>query len=177
MRLQTGQSAPDFEVTDSRSGAPIRLADFCGSKLLISFHRYAACPLCNLHIQELAKSYANLASQNLKVLAIFRSTAERTFDQYGSRNVPFPIAVDPTLQAYQAYGIEYSTPGMLVSLIHPRAMWAFFTGHMPGEMDGDIRTLPADFLVSEDGQLEQVYYSSNITQHLSLSNIREFAKR
>lgn len=176
MRVKVGQQAPDFEVVDISSGKPIRLADFAGSKLLISFHRYAACPLCNLHIHELSKNNAELEKQNLKVLAIFRSTAERTLDQYGSREVPFPIAVDPTLNAYRNYGIEYSTPGMLVSFIHPRAMWAFFTGNMPGKMDGDIRTLPADFLVQSDGKIAQVYYSSNITQHLSLSEIKRFAQ-
>ena len=110
MRIRTGQQAPDFEVIDINNGAPIRLADFAGSKLLLSFHRYAACPLCNLHIHELSKNYEDFAKHNLKVLAVFRSSVERTLDQYGSRSVPFPIAVDPTLNAYEAYGIEYSTP-------------------------------------------------------------------
>ena len=176
MRIQVGQPAPDFEVTNIYNGATVRLANFRGSKLLLSFHRYAACPLCNLHIHELSKHHDEFERHNLKVLALFRSTAERTLDQYSARKVPFQIAVDPTLNAYQAYCIEYSTPGMLLSFIHPRAMWAFFTGNMPGKIDGDIRTLPADFLIAPDGTVAQVYYSSNITQHLSLNAIREYAK-
>jgi thioredoxin-dependent peroxiredoxin len=176
MRIQPGQPAPNFEVTDISNEKPIRLSDFAGSKLLISFHRYAACPLCNLHIHELAKNYETFQKNNLKVLAIFRSSVERTLDQYQSRSVPFPIAVDLTLEAYRDYGIEYSTPGMLVSFIHPRAMWAFFTGNMPGKIDGDVRTLPADFLITPEGTIAKTYYSSNITQHLSLSEIVDFAK-
>lgn len=175
MRVKAGQKAPDFHVTDINDQQTLTLERFRGSKLLISFHRYAACPMCNLHIHELSQSYAELAKQGLKVLAIFRSSAERTLEQYGSRDVPFTIAVDLDLNAYQAYGIEYSTPGMLLSFIHPRGLIATLKGFFPGKIDGDVRTLPADFLITPDQQVHQAYYSSNITQHLSLSEIRRFA--
>lgn len=177
MRLKAGQAAPDFSVTDINDGVTaICLKNFVGHKLLLSFHRYAACPLCNLHIHELSKNYPFFAEHNLRVLALFQSTAERTRDQYGSRKVPFHIAVDPEAVAYNAYGIEYSTAGMLASFIHPRAAYAFFSGNMPGKIDADVRILPADFLIDEKQTIQKVYYSSNITQHLSLSEIRTFAK-
>jgi thioredoxin-dependent peroxiredoxin len=175
MRIQTGQAAPDFEVTDIHTKQPIRLEDFRGSKLLLSFHRYAACPMCNLHIHELNKSYDEFSQKGLKILAIFRSTAERTLEQYGSREIPFPIAVDLTLNAYRDYGIEYSTPGMLVSFFHPRGLIATLKGFLPGKIDGDVRTLPADFLISADQKVQHIYYASNITQHLPLSEIKRFA--
>lgn len=176
MRLSAGQAAPDFEVTDISTGMPLTLADFRGHKLLLSFHRYAACPFCNLHVHELSKSYAEFEKQGMKVLALFRSGPERTLEQYGSREVPFQIAADPKLSAYRAYGIEQSLLGMLVSFIHPRGLYATLKGFFPGKVDGEVRSLPADFLVTPDQKIARAYYSTNITQHLALSEIGDFAR-
>jgi thioredoxin-dependent peroxiredoxin len=176
MRLRVGQSAPDFLVTDIRNGAPLRLADFQGSKLLLSFHRYAACPFCNLHVHELSSRHAEFESQGLKILALFRSGVERTREQYEGREVPFPIAADPQLSAYRAYGIERSTLGMCLSFFHPRGLLATAKGFFPGKIDADVRTLPADFLVTPDQKIARAYYSSHIAQHLGLEEIAEFAR-
>ena len=176
MRLSPGQAAPDFEVTDIATGKPITLSNFRGQKLLLSFHRYAACPFCNLHVHELSKSYAEFEKHGLRVVALFRSGPERTLEQYGSRDVPFQIAADQKLSAYRAYGIEQSLLGMLVSFIHPRGLYATLKGFFPGKVDGEVRSLPADFLVTPDQKIARAYYSSNITQHLSLSEIGDFAR-
>ncbi len=176
MRLSVGQAAPDFEVTDIKTGKPIRLADFRGHKLLLSFHRYAACPFCNLHVHELSKCNDEFEQHGLKVVALFRSSPDRTLEQYGSRDVPFQIAADPKLNAYRAYGIEQSLLGMLISFIHPRGLYATLKGFLPGKVDGDVRSLPADFLVTADQTIANAYYSTNITQHLSLNDIKAFAR-
>ncbi len=136
MRLKPGDTAPAFELPDLH-GKLIRLSDFAGKRLLISFHRYAACPLCNLHIHELSQAWDELNSQGLEIVAIFMSGPQRVADQYESREVPFPILADPDRTAYGPYGVESSIPGMLASFVHPRAMKAFFSGFMPGKIDAD----------------------------------------
>jgi len=176
MRLRIGQSAPDFLVTDIRSGLPIRLDDFRGSKLLLSFHRYAACPFCNLHLHELSSQYPEFESQGLKILALFRSGVERTTEQYEGREIAFQIGADPELSAYRSYGIERSTLGMCISFVHPRGLLAAAKGFWPGKIDADMRTLPADFLVTPDQKIAQAYYATNITQHLRLSEVADFAR-
>ena len=112
MRLKPGDVAPSFEVTDL-AGVVHRLDDYRDKRLLLSFHRYAACPLCNLHIHELAKEYETLRAGGLSLLAIFMSGPDRLADQYESRSVPFPIAADPEQKMYKAYGVEFSVVGML----------------------------------------------------------------
>jgi len=52
MRLQAGQPAPDFLRPDI-GGKTIRLGDYRGRYLLLSFYRYASCPFCNLRVHEL----------------------------------------------------------------------------------------------------------------------------
>lgn len=175
MRLKLGDMAPPFVLIDI-DGVERCLTDYGGQKLLLSFHRYAACPLCNLHIHELIEAFPGLAARGLQMLAVFMSSVERVSEQYADRGAPFPIAADPDRKAYAAYGVERSLPGMLAAFVHPRAMKAFFSGFMPGKIDADTLTLPADFLIGPDLRIAGVHYSTNITQHMSLSQIRKFAE-
>lgn len=173
-RLQVGDDAPKFDVLDRTTGLPVTLDQYLGKRLLISFHRYAACPFCNLHIHELTKSYEMIAARGIQVLAIFQSSVERTEEQFIDRAVPFVIAADPSLGAYRSYGIEQSWKGMLISFVHPRGLEATIKGFFPGKIDGDVRSLPADFLVTPQQKIALAYYASNITQHLPVNEIVSF---
>lgn len=175
MRLQPGQTAPGFSVTDIQ-GQSHQLEDYRGKRLLLSFHRYAACPLCNLHIHELSQHAAELQQRGLQILAVFMSQPDRVSDQYSSRQIPFPIAADPERKMYAAYGVEHSVTGMLTAFLHPRAIKAVASGFLPGVIDADTTTLPADFLIGPDLRIAETYYSTNITQHMPLSRILEFAR-
>ena len=46
-----------------------------GKKVLLTFYRFAACPMCNLRINELVKSY-NSFGKNFIHVAIFDSSLE-----------------------------------------------------------------------------------------------------
>lgn len=56
-RLVSAMVAPEFAVADV-FGVPVRLADYRGQRLLLSFYRYASCPLCNLRVHELLQHHA-----------------------------------------------------------------------------------------------------------------------
>lgn len=172
MRLSVGDAAPDFRITDT-TGTVHSLQDYAGRRLLLSFHRYAACPMCNLHIHELTSAWPQLKERGLDVLAVFMSGSGRLADQFAARDVPFPLAADPERRMYDAYGVESSLVGMLKSFVHPRAMKAFFSGFFPGRIDGDTRTLPADFVIDADLSIRTAFYSTNITQHLPLNDVLE----
>ncbi len=43
-----------------------------GKKILLTFYRFAACPMCNLRINELKKNYTSFGS-NFMHVAIFNS--------------------------------------------------------------------------------------------------------
>ena len=74
MRLQPGQAAPDFTVTDF-TGVTRTLSDYRGKKVLLSFYRYASCPFCNLRIHQLRQKAAEWEGQGLVMLAVFQSPA------------------------------------------------------------------------------------------------------
>ncbi|MCK5140845.1 MAG: redoxin domain-containing protein, partial [Candidatus Heimdallarchaeota archaeon] len=75
MRIKEGQKAKDFTVKDIY-GNEISLKDYKEKKLLLSFFRYASCPLCNLRVNQLATIFPKLDSKGLQILAFFESPKE-----------------------------------------------------------------------------------------------------
>jgi thioredoxin-dependent peroxiredoxin len=107
MRLKKGQQATSFQVLDIFD-EPINLQDYKGKKLLLSFYRYAACPLCNLRVHSLIQKYPEFQSQGLYLMAFFESSKESIARYVGKQDAPFPIIADPERSVYKEYGIESS---------------------------------------------------------------------
>lgn len=82
MRLQAGQPAPDFLRPDI-DGGTIRLNDYCGRFLLLSFYRYASCPFCNLRVHELLQHLPELEKRGLSLIGVFQSAREAIMDHVG----------------------------------------------------------------------------------------------
>jgi len=49
MKIKPGQPAKNFSSKDI-AGNILSLKDYEGKRLMLSFYRYAACPLCNLRV-------------------------------------------------------------------------------------------------------------------------------
>ncbi len=107
MRLKEGEKAINFTVTDL-SGKTISLEDFKDKKILLSFYRYASCPLCNLRISQLIQQYNDLKKKGLVIIAFFQSPKESMLQYVGKQNVPFLLIPDPEREIYKLYRIEKS---------------------------------------------------------------------
>lgn len=74
--LQSGEPAPAFDV-QSLDGRGVALTGYLGRRLLLTFFRYGACPLCNLRMSYLIGAFPRWKSKGLDILAVFESPAER----------------------------------------------------------------------------------------------------
>lgn len=176
MKLQAGQQAVNFQVRDI-NGTPIDLADFSGKKLMISFYRYASCPLCNLRVHELIQHFPAFNAKGLAMLAFFQSPAEGIRDYVGKQNAPFPVIADPSHEIYQRYGVTPSWLGFGKAMAFklPMAFQAVFgKGFLPGRMDGDKAMIPADFLITPEQTIHRAFYGSDIGDHLPIKEIQSF---
>ena len=172
MRLEPGQPAEDFQVEDI-FGRPVRLIDFKGRKLLLSFFRYASCPLCNLRVHNLIQQYEALQAKGLDVVAFFQSPPESIRQYVGRQDAPFPIVADPDRVVYARYGVESSWPKFFIgSLRLITVIKAALKGFFPGKMEGSIPLVPADFLIGPDLTIAQVYYGRDISDHMPLEDIK-----
>jgi len=172
MRLQAGEPAKPFEVTDI-IGNPIRLQDYAGQKLMLSFYRYASCPLCNLRVHQLAMRQDEFKNKEMNLLAFFQSPQASIARYVGRQDVPFPMVADPERKVYGQYGVESSWAGFFIAGVTklPHLIRASLKGFFPGKMEGQTALVPADFLIGPDLKIEVAYYGNDIGDHLPMKAI------
>src|SRR5690606_34418108 len=170
MRLNPGQRLPRFETQDFL-GQTVSSDAFVGKRLLLSFYRYASCPLCNLRMRELILAHPQLQAQGIELIAIFQSTAESIGEYVGGQDAPFPIVPDPTQQLYRQFGVEARWTGLLGFGVIGQAFKAMLSGLLPGRIDGPLHRLPADFWIDETGVIQIAHYGKTIDDHLPLAEL------
>lgn len=174
MRIIEGRTAIDFNVMDLNN-QNITLSDYKGKKVLVSFYRYASCPLCNLRISELIENNDILMEKDLCLIAFFQSPKESILRYVGQQSVPFPIIADPERIIYKKYGIETSLMGMIKVILKPiKLLEAMNKGFKPGKMEGSKSLLPADFLIDLDQKIVKAYYGKDIGDHLPIEDILKY---
>lgn len=171
MRLQPGRAAPDFAVRDMLD-RPVELAAYRGQKLLLSFFRYAGCPLCQLRIGQLLGRFPAWRDQGLQVLAVFQSSAAVLRESAAEQVIPFPLIPDPERNLYRQYGLEHSWWGLIRGLLS----WQFVqslrgSGWRGRRREGSATQLPADFLIGPDQRIQLAYYGTAIGDHVPLPQI------
>jgi thioredoxin-dependent peroxiredoxin len=174
MRLEPDQVAPIFSV-ESSDGETITLDQFAGRPLLLMFHRYAGCPMCNIRLHQFAQQFPGLHKRGLQAVAFFHSSAEEIRKHAGGRQYPFLLATDPKFRVYRKYGVETSWPQLAMALVQPSVYRDFFKaarrGFLGGKMPRQLAKMPADFFIRPDGTIHTVHYGHGIADHLSMEQI------
>jgi peroxiredoxin len=176
MRLEPQQAAPPFSA-HTVGGQDVSLEQFAGKPLLLKFHRYAACPMCNLHLHDFARRFPELHARGLEAVAFFHSSAASIAAHAGAKQYPFELVADPTFRVYRRYGVETSWARLALSAFRPgfyldwlRAMRHGFWG---GKMPRQLAKMPADFLIGPDGRILIAHYGRSIGDHMPLPQIEE----
>ncbi|OIO61144.1 MAG: hypothetical protein AUJ55_01025 [Proteobacteria bacterium CG1_02_64_396] len=173
MKLTPGTPAPDFSLLDLE-GNPVQLADYRGKRVLLSFYRYASCPLCNLRVHRLLGRIDHLKTQGLHLLAVYESSPTQLGYNAALTTSPFPILADPSRTLYRRYGVDTSMWGMIKGMA--RHMGTLMSTMMRGKMraEGAMASIPADFLIEADGVIAVAYYGSHIADHLPMEQIEDW---
>lgn len=172
-RLCAGEGAPDFRTTDI-DGHDRQPNSRQAPWLLLSFYRYASCPLCNLRVHEISQQQARWRDLGLETWAVFQSPPEKMRQYLGQHAAPFPLIADPDERLYRLYRVERGWWGFIAAWIRrlPAIVRAvLMRGYLPGSVEGDLHRLPADFLIDPQGRLAAAHYGRDIGDHLSLAVI------
>ena len=175
MTLQVAQSAPDFSMED-HLGNRVSLSNLRGKKVMLSFYRYASCPLCNLRVHELIKLHEEFSRKGLTMVAFFHSPRETILEYVGKQGPPFLIIPDPERKVFDLYGIEESEEKYNKGAANKdRIEAAHALGFESGKkVDGSRYVVPADFLIDEQGIIRTAYYGADISDHLPIEDIEKF---
>jgi peroxiredoxin Q/BCP len=145
--LETGRSAPDFELPDE-SGEPVSLSAFEGQTVVLYFYPKARTPGCTTEAQGFRDNWAAFEEAGIQVLGISADPPEelRKFKQ--EEDLPFPLLSDAdgeVASAYESYGAR-EIRGQTYEI-------AFRNSYVVDE-SGDIAAVYED--VSPEGHAEEV---------------------
>lgn len=174
-KVKKGTSAIHFTATDI-NGNKVDLKDFKGEKLLLSFFRKAACPFCNMGIQQLIRTHKEFEAKGIKVITFFASPKAEVLKYAGQQKPPFPIIPDGDFEIYEKYGIDISYLGMLKSMLSPVKTFKAMTGGFFSlrSMTQDP-VIPADFLIDEDQKVHRAYYGKDFDDHIPVGEVLAWA--
>jgi peroxiredoxin Q/BCP len=102
--LQAGDKAPDIELrTDT--GAPFRLSDLIGKRVVLYFYPKANTPGCTIEACEFGESLKQFTKKSAIVVGISpdKPSAQANFKQ--KYDLPFTLLADEEKAAAQAFGV------------------------------------------------------------------------
>lgn len=177
MRLKAPCQGIDFHTYDIY-GTEFKLSDLVGKRILVSFFRDAACPFCNFRIYELTHKYTEWKSQGLEIVAFFSSPANEVRHHVAKHPRPFRMVSDPALTIYNQYGVEHSVMALVKALLFkmPRIVKGIATGGRP-RPNPHVKLVPADFLFSEDGRIQKIWYGRDTSDHIPIQSIQDFIRQ
>eukprot|EP00985_Skeletonema_marinoi_P013693 scaffold6844_cov75-Skeletonema_marinoi.AAC.2 len=182
--LGKGDEAPDFELRDEE-GTVHKLSSFRGRRVILSFFRYASCPMCLYNVDRLRQRAALLQKAEIVTLCIFRSvptmliraadgTNEDTHilsDVNGSVYTKFQVK--PNLKGSRIYRCMSYLPifGKYSSYVDLKMMYKDLQGE---GRDAAKNQLPADFLIDDNGIIVDVFRSKEPQDHMRFERIEAF---
>lgn len=175
MKLVSGQKAPLF-VTKDIFGNIIDLSQIENQKIILSFFRYAECPMCNVQIAKIMLQKENFAKHNLKLITVFESSEESLKASiYDRHSFDFVIIADRNRELYTLYGVHPSWFKTIrtFSLKAIQNLKLAFKNEFKimGRVEGTINQIPADFLIGKDKQIEIAHYGNSVIDHYPLEKL------
>lgn len=177
MRRKPGSRVGNIRLP-TLDGTSFELDRLRGRRMLLAFFRFASCPFCNLRVHELVAHYPEFGDR-FEVVAIFESSPDNLRRFAARHAAPFPVLADEHGVHYREYGIERSLAGTLKGMVGrmPALLNAMLVrGYLPWRIRGHLTTMPADFLVDEQGVIRTAHYGRDEGDHLPLAAVRAFAR-
>jgi peroxiredoxin Q/BCP len=177
--LSKGEIAPDFTFAGV-DGVPLKLSNLRGRKVLLAFFRNAACAMCNLRVRHFIRRYNQWRLQGLEIVAVFESPETNMSQYVGRQEAPFPLIADPQADLYDLYGVEVSVEKVQATMADTNTQKFVAEAAAEGfaltpEEGSNFYRIPAEFLIDENGIVQNAHYGQLVIDHLPLEVIDRFA--
>lgn len=176
-QLKLGDNAPSIQAIDAwENTVSVPTND---KWIFLSFHRFAACPFCNLRTNELIQNHEQFEKNNIEIVTIWPSGKDSLLHHAGSEKTPFPMLSDKNKSIYTEYGVtESSISGAMRLMLHPQLIFkAIKNKHKNITIDADPNLMPASFLIGTNGKIKMAYYGKHFGDHPKIESILSLAKK
>lgn len=175
MKLKATSLAPDIHVNDV-FGNTINLRNHRGQKILLSFHRFVGCPVCNLRVHALEQ----LSKEGFKVINVYESKPETMRKYLAETPFSATFIADQNAELYKYYGVQKSWFQFLIGFLKEGAKkgmkgMKLFKGGIKGMPipDSSFSRIPADFLIDEQGKIIEAHYGEHFGDELPIERIKQ----
>ena len=178
MKLTVGKIAPNFTATDIY-GSQVRLSDYKGKKIILSFYRNVSCPFCNRRVHRIMGNMVKLRNSGTQLLFLFESSNEKLAKSVLHQGIsPWPLIGDSEKKIYKTYGVENSTMKMMRTMVSTNVMLAMQEAkklNLPKDKDASMNLIPADFFIDENFKIVKAHYGKHLDDHVDLDELKAFA--
>lgn len=179
--LQAGMIAPFFEASTVQNKV-ISISDYLGKKIWIIFYRYATCPLCAIHLDDIKNTILEAQTAGMQVILVYESKPEdfneeksgATVELLNSINVP--MISDPERKIYSSFRTQRNSLKLISAKIPITLFEAWRRNFKQAAITGSLGQLPAHFIIDEKGTVELAHYGTSMTDHLSVATIRDLVR-
>lgn len=169
LTLEAGMKMPDFTY-DTPFTSGLRFVEECGGRpVVLLFHRYYSCSVCNAAMDRLAADYDAVTAAGGQVKVVLQSAPERVREAMGGENrFPFDVVCDPERTLYERFSVfpadtMFDLAGDDLQALLPMAAGMFFgSGREDAPHEGLQDQLPAWFAVDGDGVVRCAHYGESI---------------
>jgi peroxiredoxin len=164
---KAGDAAPLFTLNDP-DGNPVSSRELLArGPLVVSFYRGVWCPYCNLELQALQASLADITARGASLVAISPQIAANSRKSQRDNKLAFPILSDVRSEVADAFGIRFALPDYLVET------YKAFGNNLPVINDDPawVLPMPARYLVRTDGIIAYSEVNPDYTQRSDPSEL------
>ena len=145
----------------------------------LQFRRFAGCPICSLHMHEVAARHDEIPKAGVTEVVVFHSSADR-LRRYVAE-LPFAVVADPDRKLYDEFGVHNSIRGVLNRDVARAVGRGMRQSRSARSLAGALgRTenhlgMPADLLIATDGAVVARKYGEHADDQWSVDELLRLA--
>jgi peroxiredoxin len=145
----------------------------------LQFRRFAGCPICSLHMHEVARRHDEITKAGVTEVVIFHSSANR-LRRYQA-DLPFAVVADPDRKLYDEFGVHNSIRGVLNRNVARAVGRGVRQTRSARSLAGSLGPtenhlgMPADFLIAPDGTVVARKYGEHADDQWSVDELLRLA--
>ncbi len=158
----TGDKAPDFELSNVRSGTLSIRDALAEGPVVLNFYRGSWCPFCNLELNALQQQLPAIRECGARLIAVSPEKPDSSLTHVEKLNLAFDVLSDPGNRVAAAYGLIMTVPESLRPLY---LQWGIDLPAANGD-DSHQLPVPATYVIDRSGIIRAAYVDKDYTKRM-----------
>lgn len=175
--LRKEQIAPEISA-NSVTDEPISLKAMRGKKVLIKFHRFSGCPICQFQVHEFINNQQELNAAGIETILFMHSSKNKILSNF-TEVKGLHIIADKQKAFYKKYETGFSWKKFFLLSTWRILFASLFRGFFPqfNKFEGGVTGVPADFLIDENGKIKELKYGKHFGDSWSVKDVLHIVEK